>query len=77
MPITRAEPQWIPVREWLPSEDEDVLLQFPSNQGVGYYEDGDWMICTGDGICSIVGDMEEKPIAWMPLPAPWKGEDHG
>lgn len=68
-----AHPNWIPITEKFPQEDEDVLLQFPSNQGVGYYEDGDWMINTGDGICSIIGYDEEKPIAWMPLPEPYKG----
>lgn len=66
--------QWIPISEKFPQEDEDVLLQFPSNQGVGYYEDGDWMINTGDGIYSIVGYNEEKPIAWMPLPEPYRKE---
>ena len=67
-----AHPNWIPVSAKFPPEDEDVLLQFPSNQGVGYYEDGDWMINTGDGIYSIVGSNEEKPIAWMPLPSPYR-----
>ena len=67
--------RWIPISEKFPQEDEDVLLQFPSNQGVGYYEDGDWMINTGDGIYSIIGYNEEKPIAWMPLPEPYKEDD--
>ena len=67
--------RWIPISEKFPQKDEDVLLQFPSNQGVGYYEDGDWMINTGDGIYSIIGYNEEKPIAWMPLPEPYKGDD--
>lgn len=71
-----AHPNWISLSEKFPQKDEDVLLQFPSNQGVGYYEDGDWMINTGDGIYSIIGYNEEKPIAWMPLPDPYKGEDH-
>lgn len=69
-----AHPNWIPLSEKFPQKDEDVLLQFPSNQGVGYYEDGDWMINTGDGIYSIIGYNEEKPIAWMPLPEPYKEE---
>ena len=69
-----AHPNWVPLSEKFPQEDEDVLLQFPSNQGVGYYEDGDWMINTGDGIYSMIGYNEEKPIAWMPLPAPYREE---
>lgn len=67
-----ADMKWIPISEKFPQEDEDVLLQFPSNQGVGYYEDGDWIINTGDGIYCTIGYNEEKPIAWMPLPEPYK-----
>lgn len=73
----RMRGTWIPLSEKFPQKNEDVLLQFPSNQCVGYYEDGDWMINTGDGICSMIGYDEEKPIAWMPLPEPYKrGEEH-
>ena len=74
LPPAKSEPRWTPVSKKLPPEDEDVQLQFPSNQSVGYYEDGDWMINTGDGIYSIVGDGEEKPIAWMPLHESYRPE---
>lgn len=60
-PPIGVELQWIPICEWFPSEGVDVLLQFPSNQGVGYYEDGDWMINTGDGVYNLVGYNEENP----------------
>lgn len=67
-----AHPNWISVEDKMPDNNVDVLLQFPSNMGVGFYEDGDWAINTGDGIYSMVGYNEEKPIAWMPLPEPYK-----
>lgn len=66
--------KWIPLEEKMPDTNVDVLLQFKSNMGVGFYEDGDWAINTGDGIYSLIGYGEEKPIAWMPLPDPWEGE---
>lgn len=68
-------PKWIPVTEALPEEDIDVLLQFPKNMGVGYQEDGFWNIVTGNDMYSGLDEGEAKPIAWMPLPEPWKGEE--
>lgn len=68
-----AQPGWIPLAVKYPETNEDVLLQFPSNQGVGFYENGSWGINTGDGIYSAIGDGEEMPMAWMPLPEPWEG----
>ena len=70
-----AHPNWIPLEEKIPDTNVDVLLQFKSNMGVGFYEDGDWAINTGDGIYSLIGYGEEKPIAWMPLPEPYRGEE--
>ena len=70
-----VHPNWISLEEKLPDKNTDVLLQFKSNMGVGFWEDGDWAINTGDGIYSQIGYNEEKPIAWMPLPEPWKGEE--
>jgi len=70
----QTRPNWTPISEEFPRKYKDVLLQFPNNQCVGCYEDGDWMINIGDGIYSIVGDNEEKPIAWMPTPESYKEE---
>ena len=72
-----AHPNWIPLEEKMPDTNVDVLLQFKSNMGVGFCEDGDWAINTGDGIYSEIGYNEEKPIAWMPLPKPWREEQKG
>jgi len=72
-----AHPNWISVEDKMPDNNLDVLLQFKGNMGVGFYEDGDWAINTGEGIYSLVGYNEEKPIAWMPLPKPWEGGQDG
>ena len=69
-----AHPNWISVEDKMPDNNADVLLQFSNNMGVGFWEDGDWAVNTGDGIYSQIGYNEEKPIAWMPLPEPWEGE---
>ena len=54
--------QWIPCSERLPKEDGRYLCtysDFGTCVDFGLYTDGQWII---------------EPIAWMPLPQPWKGE---
>lgn len=54
-------PRWIPVAEGLPEEDGRYLIT--GKRGTVYsleYEDKRWY-----------GGIE--PIAWMPLPSPYKG----
>ena len=53
-------PKWIPVSEALPENNNDVLLQFPSNMGVGYFEDGYWCIVTGEDLYCGLDDDERK-----------------
>lgn len=57
-----SAPQWIPCSEKSPEEDGRYLCTY-SDFGIcvdfGLYTDGHWII---------------EPIAWMPLPQPWKGE---
>lgn len=74
IPSAEPERKWIPVTEALPEEDIDVLLQFPKNLGVGYQEDGVWNITTCDDLYSRLDEADAKPIAWMPLPKPYRGE---
>ena len=74
LPSAKPEQQWIPCSERLPDTNRDVLLQFKTNMGVGFWENGEWGVNTGDNIYSEIGEGEAKPIAWMPLPEPYKGE---
>ena len=73
--VPDADDGWIPVEEKLPDNNTDVLLQFSSNMGVGFYEDGDWAVNTGDGIYSEIGYNEEMPIAWRLLPPAFKSKE--
>lgn len=66
--------EWIPVSERVPEEDVDVLLQFPNSMAVGYIEDDWWSICTYDDMYSGLDEGDVKPIAWMPLPEPYRGD---
>lgn len=65
---------WIPVSERLPKVRTDVLLQFKDNMCVGFFSYGDWNINSGGGYYTGVMQSEEQPVAWMPLPDPYKAE---
>lgn len=83
--LKNAEPQWIPVSERLPEEKQDVLLAFKHNMVVGFWEDildnGEpaWYANSGDGWMTGTESVDSDgiPIAWMPLPEPWRGEKDG
>ena len=74
--------QWIPCSERLPAEKQDVLMMFKGNMAVGFWEDilGDgnpvWYAYSGDGWFTDTEDVDSDgvPLAWMPLPEPYKGE---
>ena len=81
--LSSAEAEWIPCSERLPGKNQEVLLQCHHNMIVGYWMDGDfdgekeWRVLSGDGWesgCDFPNDVFE-PLAWMPLPKPWKGAD--
>ena len=67
---------WIPVREKLPPERENVLcwyeylpywgtIRVVQELGIGYQVDGTWC---GE----VVKGQKAKVLAWMPLPEPPK-----
>ena len=74
LPSAEPEPEWIPVSERLPKVRTDVLMMFEKNMAVGFYSHGCWNVNTGNGLYTGVFTDEDKPIAWMPLPEPWRGE---
>ena len=72
-PTVELDKRWIPVSERLPKYEMDVLLQFTSNMCVGYFHPSEsWIIWSGGDWCTGVLEGDEEPIAWMPLPEPWK-----
>jgi hypothetical protein len=74
LPSAEPEPKWIPVGEALPKVRTDVLLAFEKNMAVGFYSHKCWNVNTGNGFYTGVFTDEDKPIAWMPLPEPWRGD---
>lgn len=86
--IKRIEPfnqgiNWIPCSERLPKEKQDVLLAFKHNMVVGFWEDilndggQAWYANSGNGWMTPTETVDDNglPLAWMPLPKPYKGED--
>lgn len=61
--------RWIPCSERLPKEDEEVLVYLYGNMPfIAWTDSGRW--CTEDYLV----DEDDEPIAWMPLPHPYKGD---
>lgn len=76
--LVEAQPkvgEWIHCSERLPNTEKpykSVLLQLKNSMVVGYVNKaGQWFVDAGDGWCA---DLDEKPIAWQPLPEPYKEE---
>ena len=67
--VTPKEQKWIPCSERLPDKNCRCLT---TNDAWGAFEvdlnawiDGQWLY------------PNDEPVAWMPLPEPWKREQHG
>ena len=75
-PTIEAEPvkhgRWIPVSERLPKQGQEVICQCRASiiNVLKLDTDGDWYQDASH--CYMRGFV----IAWMPLPEPYKGEDH-
>ena len=70
--VPSAEAEWIPCSERLPSEkDGQVLVTKRGEVRIATYSEfsGTWYV--GE-MCAVGG---EDPIAWKPLPKPYKGCD--
>lgn len=63
----RPQGEWIPCSERLPNVfQKAVVCNIHGGMMIGAYTEFGWMFP-----CYF-----EKPIAWMPLPEPWKGADY-
>lgn len=61
--------KWIPITERLPEEDCSILLSaYDGNIRTGFYHNRMWVM---DGVRPPFRD----PIAWMPLPEPYRDKD--
>ena len=73
-----SEPHWIPVERALPELRHDVLLTvfFHEKWNVteGYRQDGEFMFWNYGRLDSVL-DEENRVIAWMPKPEPYKGSE--
>ena len=84
VPSAQPEQRWIPCSERLPESYTDVLVWFE------YYRYGDYnRLYQMHGIGTYIKEYDSwiinhetgwrklRVFAWMPLPEPWKGEEHG
>ena len=80
LPTIHPEPHWIPVEQALPELRHDVLLTVffheRWNVAEGYRQDGEFMFWNHGRLDSVL-DEENRVIAWMPKPEPYKGVTDG
>ena len=72
-PTIEPEQRWIPCSERLPEDDIKVLVTDEDGYiYIAYYDYNEWS--DDPKIEWWTGEFRIYPIAWMPLPEPWKGE---
>lgn len=72
LPSAQSKQQWIPVSERLPEQGQEVICQCRASiiKVLKLDANGDWYQDVSH--CYMRGFV----IAWMPLPEPYKGDDH-
>lgn len=69
MAISALKGGWIPVKEKLPEEGKSVLVCLRTQGGMAQYV-SERMKVTGEWMWTALGGR--KPLAWRPLPEPYK-----
>lgn len=70
-PTIEPEQRWIPCSERVPEEDEQVLVYLYDSPYIAWIDsNGEWN--TEDFTLDKEEDREDKPIAWMPMPTPYR-----
>ena len=65
LPSAEPERKWIPVTEALPKNyEQTICIDSRGKMMIGMYGEYGWTFP-----CYMT-----EPVAWMPLPEPWKGE---
>jgi hypothetical protein len=65
--------QWISCDERLPEDEEEVIVSVRDDSGDNTfdYSSCGWYACAGD-FWVVDNEANERVVAWMPLPEPWK-----
>lgn len=70
------ELNWIPCSERLPNNIVTVIVSIRDETGDSRFEYSapGWITPNGEWI--VGGKINYDVVAWMPLPEPWRGEEH-